>query len=97
MWGEKSSLEPVLGPLATRHDADLYLGAGETSDTLIHRMAFDAAADGRPLVVLTFADCDPSGWQMTTSIARKLQALQASAAHGGRLVGAFRFRVSGLA
>jgi hypothetical protein len=28
-------------------------------------------------VVLCFSDCDPSGWQMPTSIARKLQAFQA--------------------
>jgi hypothetical protein len=94
VWGEKSSLAPVLDPLAARYGADLYLGAGEYSDTLIHRMASVAAADGRPLVVLTFADADPSGWQMPISISRKLQALQVSAAHGGRLVDeAFTFRV----
>ena len=40
-------------------------------------MASDGAADGRPMVVLYFADCDPSGWQMAISVSRKLQALKA--------------------
>lgn len=39
-------------------------------------MAQSAAIDGRPLVVLYFSDCDPSGWQMPISLARKLQALK---------------------
>lgn len=33
--------------------------------------------DGRELIVLCFSDCDPAGWQMPISIARKLQALKA--------------------
>ena len=32
--------------------------------------------DGRPLVVFTVADCDPSGCQMPVSISRKLQAFR---------------------
>lgn len=76
-FGEKSSLEPVLAPLARRYEADLYLAGGELSDTLIYRMARDASADGRPLVVFTFSDFDPAGIQMPVSIARKLQALKA--------------------
>lgn len=76
LYCEKSSAEPVLGPIAEDYGADLYLPTGEISDTLMHTMAASAAEDGRPLVVLTFADCDPSGWQMPVSIARKLQALQ---------------------
>jgi hypothetical protein len=76
LYCEKSSAEPVLGPVAADYGADLYLPTGEISDTMLHTMAATAAEDGRPLVVLTFADCDPSGWQMPVSIARKLQALQ---------------------
>jgi hypothetical protein len=49
---------------------------GETSDTFVYQIARDAVADGRPLVVFTLTDCDPSGWQMFISIARKLQAMQ---------------------
>lgn len=73
--GEKSSLTELLTPIAERYAADLYLPAGEISDTLIHRMATVAAADGRPMVVAYVSDCDPSGWQMPISVARKLQAL----------------------
>ena len=84
--GEKSSLEPVLGPVAEEYDADLYLPAGEISDTILHHMASRTAAEERPLVVFYFADCDPSGWQMGISVARKLQALS-------ELLGPFGFEV----
>jgi hypothetical protein len=66
----------VLLPIAEAKQADLYLPTGEISDTLIYRIAKDAAEDGRPLVLFTFSDCDPSGWQMPVSIARKLQAFR---------------------
>jgi hypothetical protein len=76
-FGEKSSLADVLSPLAAPHEADLYLSAGEISDTLIYRMAVTGAADGRPMAVLCFSDADPAGWQMPISIGRKLQAFKA--------------------
>ena len=76
-FGEKTSLEDVLGPLAVEFSADLYLTGGQISDTLMHGMASDAVADGRPLVVFTFSDFDPAGyWDMPTAIGRKLQALR---------------------
>jgi hypothetical protein len=34
------------------------------SDTLIYLMAKIGADDGRPMIVLYFSDCDPSGWNM---------------------------------
>jgi hypothetical protein len=71
-YGEKTSLEEVLGELASRVTADLYLPNGEISDTMLHTMAQTGAQDG-----LCFADCDPSGWQMPISIGRKLQAFKA--------------------
>jgi hypothetical protein len=76
MFGEKASLESVLVPVARAKEADLYLPTGEISDTLLHRIAKDAADDGRPLVLFTFADCDPAGYQMSVSIGRKLQAFR---------------------
>jgi hypothetical protein len=75
--GEKASLAEVLGPVAEGFKADLYLPTGEISDTLIYQMAKVGAEDGRPMVVLYFADADPAGWQMGISVARKLQAFQA--------------------
>jgi hypothetical protein len=74
IFGEKSSLEETLQPIAEEKEADLYLPTGEISDTLIHRIAKDAVEDGRPLIVFTVTDCDPAGRQMAISIARKLQA-----------------------
>ncbi len=76
--GEKSSLEPVLAPVAAAFRADLYLPTGEPSDTMLHQMASVGATDGRPVVVLYFSDCDPSGWQMPVSVSRKLQAFKAA-------------------
>jgi hypothetical protein len=74
--GEKASLGEVLAPIANRRHADLYLPTGEISDTLIYQMARVGAEDGRPMVVLYFADADPAGWQMGISVARKLQAFK---------------------
>ncbi|MGH9287039.1 MAG: hypothetical protein ACRD0V_01875, partial [Acidimicrobiales bacterium] len=55
MIGEKASLEEVLTPIAERRSADLYLPSGNIGDTLVHTIAADGAADGRPMVVLYFA------------------------------------------
>jgi hypothetical protein len=74
--GEKSDLVDVLGPAAATHKADLYLPTGEPSDTMLYGMARIGAEDGRPMRVLWFSDCDPSGWQMPISTARKLQAFR---------------------
>jgi hypothetical protein len=79
--GEKSSLRPVLEPIADRFQADLYLPTGEISDTQAYSMALSTVSDGRPLVVFYFADCDPSGWQMPISLSRKLQALKSLQFH----------------
>jgi hypothetical protein len=76
-FGEKTSLEEILAPIASRCGGDLYLPAGEISDTMLHQMAAAGAVDGRPMVVLCFSDCDPSGWQMPVSIGRELQAFKA--------------------
>lgn len=75
--GEKSSLRPVLSRIADRYQADLYLPTGEISDTQVHTMAASVLEDERPMVVFYFSDCDPAGWQMPISLARKLQALRA--------------------
>ena len=77
VFGEKSSLSPVLKPFAERHGADLYIAVGELSEARAYEMARDAVRDGRKLVVFTFSDFDPSGVQMPVSIARKLQAQKA--------------------
>jgi hypothetical protein len=76
IFGEKASLSEVVQPIAEEKEADLYIPIGEISDTLIYRIAKDADEDGRPLVVFTVSDCDPSGRQMIVSIARKLQAFR---------------------
>ena len=76
IFGEKASLEDVVLPIARVKEADLYLPTGEISDTLLYRIAKDASADGRPLVMFALSDCDPAGRQMPVSIARKLQGFR---------------------
>jgi hypothetical protein len=76
IFGEKSSLEDVLLPIARRYGANLYLGPGEISHTLVYGIAKDGVEDGRPLAVLTVTDFDPGGRQMPVSIGRKLQAFR---------------------
>jgi hypothetical protein len=77
LFGEKTSLEEVLAPIADARRADLYLPTGEASDTMIYQMAKTGSRDGRRMIVFYLSDCDPSGWQMAVSVARKLQALRA--------------------
>jgi hypothetical protein len=76
LFGEKSSLEPVLGPIASSHEADLYLPTGDASDTMLYQLAKVGSEDGRPMVVFYFSDCDPDGWNMAVGVARKLQAFK---------------------
>jgi hypothetical protein len=78
MIGEKSSLEDELLQVAQRRGADLYLPTGNISDTLVHKIAKNGDEDGRPLVVLYFSDCDPSGYNMPIEVGRKLQAFKAT-------------------
>jgi hypothetical protein len=73
--GEKTSLRPVLLPIAQEVTGELLLPTGEPSDTMIHDLASRCALDPRPSVVLYFSDFDPSGRQMTVSVSRKLQGL----------------------
>ena len=76
IFGEKSSLKEPMLPFHTNYGAELYIGAGELSDTLVYKMAQRAVAAGRRLAVICLSDFDPSGRQMPVSIAWKLEALR---------------------
>ena len=78
LFGEKTSLEPVLGPVARSYGAHLLLPTGEASTSMCHDLAKMAAEDGRPLAIFYFSDADPAGWQMAVSVARKMQALRSA-------------------
>jgi hypothetical protein len=74
--GEKSSLNPILRPIAEKIGAELILPTGQLSSTLIHGVAERAYKDGRPLVILYFSDFDPAGFGMAVVISRQLQAFR---------------------
>jgi hypothetical protein len=76
LFGEKSSLGTVLGPLRQRVNGELLLPTGESTITMVFNLAQRIVADGRPAVIFYFSDFDPAGWQMGVSAARKLQALR---------------------
>ncbi|MET0596481.1 MAG: ATP-binding protein [Mesorhizobium sp.] len=76
LLGEKTGLEPVLGPIAEKFGASLYLPSGEPSLTMMEGMARFGAADGRPLMLFTFTDFDPTGNNIPATVARRLQAFR---------------------
>lgn len=73
---EKSSPIAVLAPKADQYGADLWVPTGEISDTFCYELARLGAEDGRKTQIFYVADCDPSGHQMSDSVARKMQALR---------------------
>jgi hypothetical protein len=73
--GEKSSLRPVIEPLAAQYSIDAVLDTGDFSDTHLYQMAKRAYEDGRPFIVFFLSDFDPQGWNMPTVAGRKYQAL----------------------
>ncbi|MBV9481632.1 MAG: hypothetical protein JO249_12895, partial [Acidobacteria bacterium] len=73
-YGEKTSLAEILEPIARQIGAEMVLVIGESSETRLYEAMKRANQDGRPAIVLYFADHDPSGFQMARSVARKVQA-----------------------
>ena len=75
-WGEKTSLDEVLGPLAEEFGTDLYLPSGESSDSMLYTMARTGAEDGREMIVLVFADCDASSLLLNVAMAIRLVGVE---------------------
>ena len=73
--GEKSGLKDLLLPIAEEDGAVLCLPTGDISDIRIFELGEAALTDPRPLIVLYFADDDPSGGNMAVSFAERLLAL----------------------
>jgi hypothetical protein len=76
LFGEKSSLGTVLGPIRQQVNGELLLPTGESTITMVFNLAKRCVEDDRPCVILYFSDFDPAGWQMVISVARKLQAFK---------------------
>ncbi len=68
LFGEKTSLQDILLPIAELIGGELLLPTGEASETIVAELADRCDADGRPAVVLYFSDFDPAGRQMAVSV-----------------------------
>jgi hypothetical protein len=79
LLGEKTGLRSILQPLAKQFSASLLLPSGEPSITMLHGLVDRAITDGRPLRILTFTDCDPTGQGIPASVGRRVQAMLALA------------------
>ena len=74
--GEKSSLLPILDPIASRREASIFILKGEMSAAKVSEIARFISQDKRPARIFYFSDFDPEGWAMPISVGRKLQALR---------------------
>jgi hypothetical protein len=81
MLGEKSSLAEVLRPIAERVGGEMQLFKGVNSITASNQIASRIVEDGRPAVILYFADFDPAGWGMPIIFARHLQGYFSMSMH----------------
>jgi hypothetical protein len=77
LFGEKAGLEIDLRPIAQRYGGALFLCEGDIGYGPVYKMAKLGLDERRPIIVLTFCDCDPSGWNMPIAIAHKLRAFKA--------------------
>lgn len=73
LWVEKSTMNDILVPLASRLGFNLISGAGETSETLARQTVERAVQDGRPMRILYVSDFDPGGRSMPVALARKIE------------------------
>ena len=73
IWAEKTTMNDVLEPLASRYGATLVTGTGEISVTHCNRCVRRAEEDQRPVRILYISDFDPSGLSMPVAAARKIE------------------------
>lgn len=78
VWIEKSTLNDILAPLATRLGFNLVPGIGETSEIQVRLAVERAVRAERPMRVLYISDFDPGGRSMPVAFARKLEFALAS-------------------
>jgi hypothetical protein len=76
IFSEKNSPDPVVRPIAERFKADWYPSIGDMVDRRLWEIASSADQDGRKLILFTLSDCDPAGYGMPITVARKLQAIK---------------------
>lgn len=75
LWAEKTTINDVLLPIASRYGLNVVTGAGELSIPACCDLVERARESRRPVRILYLSDFDPSGQNMPVSVARKIEFL----------------------
>ena len=73
LWCEKTTMNDLLLPLCEKYDVNLITGMGELSITAAHKFIERLNKADRNGQILYISDYDPSGYNMPSSISRKLE------------------------
>jgi len=73
VWVEKDAISGVLYSVTEPWDVPLYVCRGYPSETLVFNAAETLKATGKANHLYYFGDLDPSGWDISQSLERKLR------------------------
>ena len=73
LWAEKSTINDVLEPLATRFGCNVVTGSGDLSLTHCRDAVTRFEKSGKPVRLLYISDFDPGGDSMPVGVARKIE------------------------
>jgi hypothetical protein len=77
VWCEKDALAGVLMDVTGVYDVSLMVARGFASESFVYSAAETIKASGKPGFIYYLGDFDPSGWNMSVNLGKKLQAFGA--------------------
>jgi hypothetical protein len=77
VWIEKDALAGVLYPITEQYDVPLMVCRGYSSETFAHSAAENIKDIGKTAFIYYLGDFDPSGWQMSRNLEKKLKGFGA--------------------
>jgi hypothetical protein len=77
LWCEKDALAGVLMDVTGPYDVPLMVARGFASESFVYSAAETIKASGKPGFIYYLGDFDPSGWNMSVNLGKKLQAFGA--------------------
>lgn len=85
VWVEKSTMNDAIDPVCRVYGVNLVTGLGEMSITAVRRLIQRVNDSDKPTRIFYVSDCDPAGYGMPTSVARKIEFMVGGGA--GDLIG----------